>query len=253
MSGPAAEGRRVDFVIGGAQKGGTTMLAATLAGHPGVVIPEIKEVHWFDNDERFRFGMPPARRYHALYGDPAAATRWGDPSPTYLWWPPAPERIRAYNPAMRWILLLRDPAARAYSHWNMEHTRGREKLDFRAALDAEPERMRTATMHQSRAFSYLSRGFYAEQIARLWRLFPREQVLVMRSDELRDAPDATVDRVLAFLGLPSMALPRPPDSFEGNYAQALDPADRAALVSRYASDIRQLETMLGWDLAAWLR
>ena len=249
---------RVDFVIGGVQKGGTTFLASILVAHPGIVLPEMKEPHWFDNDERYAHGLPPPDRYHALYGDPASARLWGDATPTYWWWPPAPARIRDYHPGIRWILLLRDPASRAYSHWNMERKRGRETLGFREALAAEDERMRRATMHESRAYSYLSRGYYARQLARLWTLFPREQTLVLRSDWLYAEPSAIAARVFHFLGVPPLppsALPPSalPPTNAGDYERTLDPADRAALVASYASDIRELETMTGWDLADWLR
>jgi len=251
-AGAGSAGRRVDFVIGGVQKGGTTMLASILSTHPGIVIPEMKEPHWFDNDERFAHGRPPPGRYHALYGDPSAPRLWGDPTPTYWWWPTAPARIRDYHPGIRWILLLRDPASRAYSHWNMERKRGRETLGFREALAAEDERMRTATMHESRAYSYLSRGFYARQLARLWSLFPREQTLLLRSEWLRDDPGGTFLRAERFLGLPPAALPEYARSNPGDYESPLAAADRAALVATYAPDIRELERMTGWDLADWL-
>ena len=153
---------------------------------------------------------------------------------------------------MRWILLLRDPASRAYSHWNMERKRGRETLGFREALAAEDERMRTATMHESRAYSYLSRGFYARQLARLWSLFPREQTLLLRSEWLRDDPGRTFRRAERFLGLPPAALPEYAKSNPGDYESPLAAADRAALVATYAPDIRELERMTGWDLADWL-
>ena len=246
-------GHRVDFVIGGVQKGGTTMLASILAAHPGIVMPEMKEPHWFDNDERFAHGRPPPGRYHALYGNPATPTLWGDATPTYWWWPPAPARIRDYHPAIKWIVLLRDPASRAYSHWNMERKRGRETLGFREAVAAEDARMRSASMHESRAFSYLSRGYYARQLARLWGLFPRAQTLILRSERFHADPASTVDQVFRFLGVPPMALSALPPMNAGDYDSPLDPADRAALVAAYAPDIRELERMTGWDLADWLR
>jgi hypothetical protein len=243
---------RIDFVIGGVQKGGTTFLASILAAHPGIVMPEMKEPHWFDNDERYAHGLPPPDRYHALYGDPTSTRLWGDATPTYWWWPPAPARIRDYHPGIRWILLLRDPASRAYSHWNMERKRGRETLGFREALAAEDERMRRATMHESRAYSYLSRGYYARQLARLWTLFPREQTLLLPGEWLRDDPGGTFRRAERFLGLPPAALPEYAKSNPGDYESPLAAADRAALVATYAPDIRELERMTGWNLADWL-
>lgn len=253
MSEASRARRRVDFVIGGAQKGGTTLLASILARHPGVAMPENKEAHWFDRDERYAQGAPDVAPYHARFGDPSEPRLWGDATPSYVWWPPAPGRIREYSPSMRWILLLRDPASRAYSHWNMERTRGAETLGFREALAVEFERMKAATdTRRMRMHSYLSRGFYALQLERLRTHFPPEQTLLLRSEWLRDDAAGTVGRVLAFLGLAPIDLPRDVATFTGRYERPLDPADRAALVRVYTPDIRKLERMTGWDLADWL-
>lgn len=244
----------VDFVIGGVQKGGTTLLWSILTRHPGVAFPEGKEVHWFDNDEHYAHGPADLAAYHARFGDPADPRLWGDPTPSYLWWPTAPARIRDYHPAMKWIVLLRDPVSRAYSHWNMARSRGAEKLDFREALAAEDARLRAATRRrQAQRYSYFSRGLYAQQIARLWSLFPREQTLLLRSEWLREDPEGIVARVLGFLGLPPMTLPEDVNAFAGEYERPIDPADRAALVAAYAPEIRELERLTGWDLADWLR
>ncbi len=255
MSGAASGAAHlVDFVIGGVQKGGTTLLWSILTRHPGIAFPKDKEVHWFDNDEHYAHGPADFAAYHARFGDPGDPRLWGDPTPSYLWWPTAPARIRDYNPAMKWIVLLRDPVSRAYSHWNMTRGRGAEKLGFREALVAEDARLRAATRRrEAQRYSYFSRGLYAQQIARLWSLFPREQTLILRSEWLREDPEGIVARVLGFLGLPPMTLPEDVNAFAGEYERPIDPADRAALGAAYAPEIRELERLTGWDLADWLR
>jgi hypothetical protein len=244
---------RVDVVVGGVQKGGTTALDQALRGHPGLRMPSVKEPHWFDEDSHFEHGAPDYAPYHALWGAGLSAGLCCDSTPSYLWWPGAAARLRDYNPDLRWVVLLRDPAARAYSHWNMQRTRGNETLDFGASLDAEAIRLATASPRDRRRYSYLSRGYYAQQLARLFELFPREQVLVLRSDRLRDAFPATVGAVLEFLGLEPLAELESLSAHEGSYDEPLTPQDRARLVALYDADIRALEAMLGWDLAAWRR
>ena len=249
----SARDHRVDFVIGGVQKGGTTALDETLRRHPDIAMAREKEPHMFDDEQAFGSGVPDFTSYHDQWGEGLGRRRCGEATPIYCWWPPAAQRIRDYNPAMKWVLLLREPASRAYSHWNMERKRGRETLGFREAVAAEDARMRSASMHESRAFSYLSRGYYARQLARLWGLFPRAQTLILRSERFHADPASTVDQVFRFLGVPPMALSALPPMNAGDYDSPLDPADRAALVAAYAPDIRELERMTGWDLADWLR
>lgn len=242
---------RVDVVLGGVQKGGTTALDQTLRAHPAMRMPAEKEPHWFDIDENF--GNPPRdiAEYHALWGDKLATGLCCDATPSYLWWPGAVQRIHDYNPAMRWIVLLRDPAERAYSHWNMQRSRGNETLSFRDALKAEPERLASGSPTTQRRHSYLARGFYAQQLSRLFSRFPRDQVLVLRSDRLRRDFAATVGEVLDFLGLEPFARVDALSAHEGDYDAQLSAEDRAWLVERYAPDVRDLEKLLGWDLAAW--
>lgn len=216
---------RLGFVVGGAQKAGTTALASYLAAHPGVALPRDKEAHVFDAPD-FDEGWTPAdidARY-AGHFDPGDAGRLhGDATPIYLLHPAFVRRIVAYNPAMKWIVLLRHPVERALSQYHMERARGDERWPFWAAMLFERWRLRghgDDFAHGSplRHHSYRLRGDYARQLAALHAHFPPAQVLVLRSGELAADPAATVARVLDFLGLPPMpagaAYPR---VFEGSY------------------------------------
>lgn len=243
---------RVGVVIGGVQKGGTTALDTVLRRHPTMRMTRRKEVHWFDNDANFAQAAPNYLAYHSFWRNALADGLRCDSTPSYLWWPSAAERLHAYNPSLRWIVLLRDPAERAFSHWNMIRGLGQDPLPFAQALDAEAARLATAPPLDRLRYSYASRGYYARQLTRLFGLFPREQVLVLRSDRLRDDFATTLDTVLDFLGLEPLRLD-PASANEGNYDVPLAPADRARLVATYEADIRELERMLGWDLADWRR
>lgn len=216
---------RIRFVIGGVQKAGTTALARYLDAHPLVQLPLRKEAHVFDSadfddawsveqiDQRYRTRMPAAR-------DEAIA---GDATPSYLFDADAVARIARYNPAMRWIVLLRDPVERALSHYYMERRRGRERWPLWPALLLERWRLRRggagmATASPRRTFSYRARGDYAQQLDRLYARFPREHVLLLTSDELSATPAQCLQRVHAFLGLQTPAqTPAFTREFEGGY------------------------------------
>ena len=244
--------RRVDFVIGGAQKGGTTALERLLRLHPDIAMASVKEPKWFDDDRRFAHGAPPCSGYHALFGRAPAVRLRGEATPTYCWWPAAAERIRDYHPGMKWILLFRDPASRAYSQWNMRRADGSERQSFARAADAEVERGAGVAVHNNLGTSYLPRGFYARQVERLLGLFPREQLLLLRSEWLRDDPSRTLRQVHAFLGIDPMDVARPVEAHVGAYAEPMDAATRSRLVRLFEADIRRLEALTGWDLADWL-
>src|SRR5438128_3640412 len=120
-----AEPPLVTFVIAGVQKGGTTALYEYLAEMGDVGLSRQKETHFFD-DETLDWARPDYARYHAMFDAPEGRP-CGEATPIYSYWPNALERIAAYNPAMKLILLLRDPVARAWSHWRMEYARGAER------------------------------------------------------------------------------------------------------------------------------
>lgn len=238
---------RVNFIIAGAQKGGTTALHAYLCDEPGVSMSRTKELHFFD-DETQDWTHPDYGAYHAAFDPPDGRLR-GEATPIYLYWPNSLERMAAYNPALKIILMLRDPVERAWSHWKMEYARGAEREPFawciregrRRLLDAEPWGFH-------REFSYVERGFYGEQLARLYGLFAREQVLVLRAADLRDSPAGTMAEVRTFLGLGSGAAAAPRRVHEGremDYGSELTPEDVDWLRRVYARDAERLAALCG--------
>ena len=77
----------------------------------------------------------------------------------------------------------------------MEVRRGNDRLPFALALEQEEVRCREALPLQHRIFSYVDRGFYSAQLRRFWRFFGREQVLVLRQEELLESPKTCMDKI----------------------------------------------------------
>ena len=168
-----------------------------------------------------------------------------------MYWEAAPRRVWEYNPRMKLICLLRDPIDRAFSQWNMECQLGFEKLSFADALKQEAARCRAALPLQHRIYSYTDRGFYCEQIRRLWRFFPREQTLFLKTENLRTRPQESLDRVFDFLCVRRQSV-EPQVVAAGPYMSEMDVADRARLADLYECEVRQLERLLDWDCRDWL-
>lgn len=203
---------RIAFVVGGVQKAGTSALARYLRDSPGLQLPTDKEAHVFDAPD-FDDAWSPAEvdaRHADRFPDDAAGTLLGDATPFYVFHPRCVVRIARYNPAMRWIVLLRDPVERARSQHHMERQRGHERLPLWLAVLLERRRLRghaddLARGSRLRRFSYRMRGDYARQLDTLYAHFPREQVLLLRSARLRSDPDACVREACGFLGVPPPA------------------------------------------------
>lgn len=190
--------RKIDFIIAGVQKAGTTALFDYLSDDPAYALSATKEVHFFD-DESQDWSRPDYDAYHAQFDWSRPAIR-GEATPIYLYWPRALERIAAYNPKIKLIIMLRDPVERAWSHWRMETSRGVETHPFSWCIRQGRQRLFDAEPWGAhREFSYVERGFYGEQMERALSLFPREQLLVLQADELRANPVKTLAKLALFL------------------------------------------------------
>ena len=241
-----------DFLVLGAQKAGTTALYAYLRWHPGITGPSWKEVSFFDRHwwrgERWYRGHFPLR---------SAGRLMGEASPSYLFHPLAPERAWSLVPEARLVALVRDPVARAYSQYQHEVALGREQLGFEEALAAEEGRTAGEVerlLADPRAFSrawwdhtYVARGLYAEQLERWLEHYPRERLLVVRTEDLGERPAETYAEIVRFLGAAPHELGDYPRIFERGYAP-MRPETRAALAETFAEPNRRLEALLGRDL-----
>lgn len=240
----------IDVVVAGAQKSGTTALRHFLGQHPGIgLVRGGGETHFFDNSSHLA-AAGAYDRYHAKYTQSALSLCTVDVTPIYLYRDSCLPAIRRYNPNMNVIVLLRDPSERAYSQWIMETERGKETRRFLPALLHEARYFAEHGQHP--VYSYVQRGFYDAQIARLHALFPLKQCLVLRTEELWNRHAETLERVFHFLGLPSAIIP-PRERVHTREYPTMPVQTRKTLVSIFRHDIKRLENRLGWDLSEWLK
>jgi hypothetical protein len=245
--------RRVEklgFLVAGAQKSGTTALNYYLKRHRYIALPIKKELHFFDNDELSAGGNVSYEPLHEMFRPAHPGSIAGENTPIYLYWRPALPRIRDYNSAMKFIVILRNPIERAFSQWNMQRARGIEPFDFMDAVRAEPQRIAESAPKQLRKFSYLDRGRYGEQLERAFRLFPQGQFLVIKYEEFRVRQREIVEAVFRFLGLSPTRF-RAVEAHDIPYARKLRDEERAAVREILQSDIGRLEALLGWNCSDW--
>lgn len=207
--GPAAEaGGLPEVVILGAPKSGTTSLAAYLAGHPGLWLHPLKELHFFDNHwERgegwYRSQFPPLRSPGLLRLEA---------TPDYLQHPDTPQRMRSLIPDARLIVLLREPLDRALSWIGHMRTLIGLQGDSETLLREEAQALEAMEEEAVSRLGWfrpnaLSGSLYAHQLRRWQAVWPSSQMLILRFEELALAPERVVRRCLAFLNLDGHALP----------------------------------------------
>jgi len=251
-----------DFLIIGGQRCGTTALHDHLARHPSVGAAHVKEVHYFDlNYDRgerwYRGHFPNDARRAVARRRTGVDVVCGEASPYYLYHPLVPERARALVPDARLIVLLRDPVARALSHYHHEVALGMEPLSFEDALDAESERLDgeerrivqfpgyISVAHQHH--SYVARGHYADQLERWFGSFPRDRMLMLVSEDFFADPAGVVGEILEFLALPPMPQAAPFRVPNARSYEGMEPATRRLLIERFRESNARLTELLGRD------
>jgi Sulfotransferase domain len=250
------------FVIIGGGRSGTNSLYNYLNAHPDVRrwLP-IAEFHFFDlnfdRGMRWYRGHFPARASAAIAGRRTGRKQiTGEATPYYIFHPLAPHRIATYLPGVKLFVVLRNPVERAYSHYRHEVALGRETLSFNEALDRESERLDgeesrmladpSYLSYNHQRYSYVARGIYADQLTRLFSLFPREDVMLILNDDLLAEPAEVCRKAVAFLDLPPHAMSSFPRYNMGRPG-SMDPLIRQRLVEGFADSNARLRDWLGAD------
>lgn len=309
-----------DFFIVGAGKAGTTSLHHYLSQHPQIYMSPVKEPCYFAEEVRpanlsasiQRHVRQQSKSLSTLLDDgrPVNSMGWlacdwdeylrlfrnarteravGESSAVYLWSPTAAKSIRAYRKDARIVMILRDPAERAFSQYLHQVSVGLTQASF-------PEHLQTCLAPGRRELGihhpFLEIGLYTQQVRRYLDCFPRGQIRIYWYEEAWQQPDRLLADVCTFLGVDAAMKPdtsrrmlarRAPRSKAIHYllkrtglwqglrafapnnlqpalrrlafrssAIAMAPSERRLLVGYYTDDIRSLSALLDRDLSPWL-
>lgn len=199
--------RYPDFLIIGAARSGTSSLHRNLETHPDIIGPKLlggnqKEAHFFDKSIKFNRGLP---WYLSIWPDFETVGRHlvsstnpilkFESTPNYLYVKEVPGRIKDTLPnwkELKFIVLLRDPVMRAWSHFY--HWREKHKESQEALMNPETE--------------WVKKGLYLEQLQNWHYYFKKEQFLILQSELFFRNPIETFRKVFKFLGLTTYFIER---------------------------------------------
>lgn len=221
---------RPDFIIVGAAKAGTTSVFEYLGEHPQVFITTPKETDFFayqvyGESERYMHGVNQRAQemvirtpeaYRALFAGASATQVCGEASPSYMLDARIPALIHAWNPAVKIVMLLRDPAERAWSDFLHNQLYGSEVLPpdrFREAFEDSGRRLAEGWRMNA---NYEIKGRYGEQLERFLAVLPREQIGVFFYDDLKKDPQAFMRDLYAFIGVDAAFTPRTEQRYNVN-------------------------------------
>jgi hypothetical protein len=279
-----------NFIIIGAGKCGTTSLHAYLKRHPQIYICPKKETYFFLNEmsraKHKRYGVTTTLEdYLELFKDAPEGSLIGEISTNYYAYPESAQLIHNLIPDIKIIAILRNPADRAFSSYQMFVQQGHEKRRFQDLVSPDDK--------------HVKRGFYYAELSPFFKVFNRNQIKILFFDDLCKDPDSFTRNLFQYLGVDATALPPMMDRkrqgglpknpllnrllvkqnpmrsaaaallklfiplelrqklrmgmIKSNIQKAtLDPESRRKLVEIYRDDILKLQDLVERDLSHWL-
>ena len=188
--------KKVNLLIIGAQKAGTTSLYEYIKQHPDVYFSEIKEITYFVVDKYYQKGIEYFHSFFSKYSsEKIIASSYVHMLPSL----DAPERVLEYNKDMKFIIMLRDPVSRAYSAYNYAKQNGWENDNISFIDSLESESMRKNNNQIDLLYFY--NGLYSSHIDNWTSRFLSTQFLIITDTELRNDSKNVLSRVTSFLNI----------------------------------------------------
>ena len=207
----------IDFVIAGTFKGASSTLAFELGEHPQISIPKPKDPYFYlaalDADLTGSEFFMRAHRdssvldrasFEALFPEDNGATLKGEATPLYLYCHDyAIPAIQADNPQARIVIILRNPADRAFSNFNHNVKDGFEARSFAECIDSW-ENTEVYPLHPF--FHYVRAGFYDAQVAAWQAAFA--DVKIVNYEQVVTDLHLVLNEIANFLDIPADFQPR---------------------------------------------
>lgn len=240
--------RIVDFIIAGTMKGGTTAAITNFSKHPDISMVK-KEIHFFDKKEIYQKGIE-WYMSHFNYSKKMV----GDKAPDVMYQHSCLELLQIVNPSVKIILFLRNPIERAYSHWKMTRDLFRNKASFEDCVNDEIEnRWGENTLYDvSFWHHFVQRGLYYSQIERILKYFPKNNIHILITENVKNDMDKEYQKVFDFLGLPEYH-----DNFVEEFSSNKpDQINKKSDIYKklkkiYNKDVKALEKFIGYKTNWW--
>ena len=176
-----------NFLCIGAQRAGTTRLHSCLTEHPELLLPQKKEVHFFDR--QYEKGL----EWYVQHFKDADNQIIGEITPSYNHAPNALKRIQNDLPDVKLIYILREPVSRTYSQYQLYKQSTFKGKTFKQVIEEEKS-----------VIEFSLQGKHLEEVL---SLFDKKQVLILFYDDISNTPKIVLQKVFQFLNVDSTFVP----------------------------------------------
>jgi hypothetical protein len=270
-----------DFLLIGAMRSGTSYLHYLLTRHPSIAPAFTKEILYFSNyDGNYDKGLSWYRAHFPLKAKKDFAVQLqkrkfltGEASPVYIYHPAVPQRILDVIPKTKLILVLRNPIDRAFSQYNKACKLGNETLPFDEAARLiedvpfeEANRIAIEGLEHSKPFwlkmrrdnyprtehshnnAYLCWGVYVNYLEYWLQYFDKDEIHVVRSEDMYENPGLAVQPVFDFLGLPPYEMDEYKPLYKPRDYKVMSSETRKRLVDYFKPYNERLYELIGRDM-----
>jgi hypothetical protein len=202
-----------DLIVIGVVRSGTTSLYHYLSQHPSIVKSAYDELGYFDSN--YKLGLNWYKSFFPSIFEKKKVIQKNkkfmtyDVTPFYIYHEKAPQRIHQILPNSKLILILRNPVDRSYSNYFL----GNQKKKFEEIIADEKKILNKINKNNVDKYynfvhtSMLARGFYAEQLENWYKIFSKDQILIIKSEEFATETNKIMNNIFDFLELPQYNIP----------------------------------------------
>ena len=186
------------FIIIGAGKCGTTSMYTYLNQHPQIYLCPRKETYFFV-PEPIRSKLKPwgaiteIEEYNNLFTNASSDHVIGEISTTYYQYAESAKLIQQKLPQTKIIAILRDPATRAFSDYQMHYRKGNESESFNDLLFSDNR--------------FIKPGFYYSELIPYFEVFPRDQIKIFLFEDLIEDSQKMISDLFDFIGVDANFVP----------------------------------------------
>lgn len=242
-----------DFLIIGGVRCGTTSLYYNLCHHPSVEKAAYDEIGFFDDNYHlglnwYRSMFPTKNKMDAIRKKTGNCIT-GEDTPFYIWNKDAVKRIKNLLPKIKLIVILRNPADRAYSNYHLSLREGTEKRSFENAIKQDIEFInnkkdkKEELTNQDFKTSYIAKGLYFDQLKTWFKMFDENQICTIFTEDLQKDPEDTMKKIFGFLQLPDFLIERFERQKMTNYNEMNDDV-RKDILQYYEPYNKQLSELI---------
>ena len=218
-----------DFLVIGAKRCGTTSLYQHLPEHPCISKSPHDNMGFFNDN--FHLGVNWYKSFFpTTFTRKKIKSKFGnflafDVTTKYMEEESTANNVYQTKPNMKIIIILRNPVDRAYSQYHLSVRQTAERRSFEDVVEENMNRLNKESHEHykikpkfsAKEDNYLKKGLYALQLRYWLKIFPRENILIVSTEEFESNQQIIYNKIFEFLNISKFEVKNTKKMEKGNY------------------------------------